>query len=344
MGSTGALALVLAAALAVTARADDLPDVFATGVDDAGMVLPPGAADPHWDVTSAPVSSFAGPSAAVVARNHPVHLSNDAPGTAGSSWIAMSSSTANSVPSGFYVFETEIDLTGFDPATTLVTGRLAADNWVVDLLVNGTSQGSAGGGFQQWTPLQIDAGFVEGVNTLTFVVRNAGYDPMGLRVELSGTADPIDRAIPVDLIARPGKDASVLTARSHGKLPLAVLSTADFDATTIDPTSVVLSGASVAMRGPKGKKGKKAKKGKKRGKSKKSHKSKKDKGDEDDVAEPRPMASHEDVDGDGRNDLVLHFEWRDLSLSADTTNLELIGLTSEGEQVVGQTPIAVPVD
>jgi hypothetical protein len=67
----------------------------------------------------------------------------------------------------------------------------------VDILLNGHSTGNANGAqFVAWTALTINSGFfVAGVNTLDFIVNNGG-GPTGLRVEISGTADPTGTTIP----------------------------------------------------------------------------------------------------------------------------------------------------
>jgi hypothetical protein len=48
-------------------------------------------------------------------------------------------------------------------------------------------------GFTGWSSFTLSGGFIAGVNTLDFIVYNVPQDsgnPTGLRVEMSGTADP----------------------------------------------------------------------------------------------------------------------------------------------------------
>ena len=85
---------------------------------------------------------------------------------------------------------------GSDPATARVTGLVSADNPLVQVLINGADAGyvpSADGlsDYRTLRVLDIAAGFVPGVNILTFITRN--YDDSttnaaGLRTQLSGTA------------------------------------------------------------------------------------------------------------------------------------------------------------
>ena len=103
---------------------------------------------------------------------------------------------------------------------------------------------------------------------------------------------------------RPGSDENPVNLRSRGLLPVAVLSTDAFDATTLDPAAITL-------------------------------------GDNDGADTPVAtrrngtlFASLEDVNEDGLLDLVLHFEVQALvangDLDAGTTFLVLNGATSDG--------------
>jgi len=68
-------------------------------------------------------------------------------------------------------------------------GRLASDN-LVQILLNGADTGMGASDFDHFTGFQITSGFVQGINTLDFVVTNidcgpACVNPTGLRVEYS---------------------------------------------------------------------------------------------------------------------------------------------------------------
>jgi hypothetical protein len=102
----------------------------------------------------------------------------------------------------------------------------------------------------------------------------------------------------VSLDIRPGDDENCINLRSQGKVPAAVLSSLDFDATTLDPATVTLAGAPVVP--------------KKRN---------------------RWMADVEDVNTDGLADLVLHFRTQDLNLTEEDTEATLHGWTMAGEEI-----------
>jgi hypothetical protein len=190
---SAAWAAGLVACAAGTAWADAIP-VFDTGVDADGKTVAVGTADAHWQIVQVPAgSSFAPTAAAIVAAAHPGYVQNDAAGQPGSRWIAPGGDTDAFYPLGVYVYRTTFDLSGFVAATASISGALGSDDGLEDVLVNGVSLGIRGGGPSNMnTTFTIASGFVDGVNTLDFVVRNAGRapGPHGLRVRLDGTADP----------------------------------------------------------------------------------------------------------------------------------------------------------
>jgi hypothetical protein len=106
---------------------------------------------------------------------------------------------------------------------------------------------------------------------------------------LSGQA-PVYMLYPIDI--KPGSYPNSINLKSKGTLPVAILSTPDFDAAMVDPTTVILAGAPVKL---------------------------KNKG--------TPMASLEDVNGDDYRDLVVHIVTQDLDLNEEDTIAYLEGKT-----------------
>jgi hypothetical protein len=101
-------------------------------------------------------------------------------------------------PQGNYDYRTTFDLTGFDLSSASITGGWGTDNSGVDILLNGVSLGFTTPTNAFGSPLSaftINSGFVAGVNSLDFVVFN-GSGPTALRVEMTGSANPVPVPLP----------------------------------------------------------------------------------------------------------------------------------------------------
>ena len=113
-------------------------------------------------------------------------------------------------------------------------------------------------------------------------------------------------AIEVEIDIKPGSDPNPINPSSNGLVPVAILSSKDFDATTVDPTTVQLAGASVAVRG---------------------------KGE--------AMAHQEDVNGDGLTDLVVQVETQSFADLGEGGTVELTGTTFGGQAIIGYDDVIV---
>lgn len=223
----GALACALLAT-AAPASAAPITTLYSTGQGAAG------SADPHYALAGAPggytTAYVVGQNAQFPFDAYWASNSfSPAAGAPASGWIAPTANVNTTHPDGYYTYRTTFDLTGFDPATARVTGFVAADN-AVQVFLNttpGPPAPPAGRGapgvttafappgpdpaVSVYAPLgytftagnfanqsfTLTGGFVPGQNTLTFVVYNevqATGNPTGLRVALSGTADPLPAA------------------------------------------------------------------------------------------------------------------------------------------------------
>jgi hypothetical protein len=127
---------------------------------------------------------------------------------------------------------------------------------------------------------------------------NIEFDQLTLivRGDIEGPA-----AVAVSLDIMPGSDPANVNPRSGGVIPVAILSTADFDATQVDPQSVEF--------GPNG--------------AKEAH------GD----------GHVEDVNGDGWADLLLHFATQATGLRCGDTDAHLAGETFDGQAIEGTDDI-----
>lgn len=171
--------------------------IFNTGVDGAGVVLPDSSVDPHWQIIAGTVG-FPGPNAYVTNPGYPIPpwTAN----TAASKWISPAANANQEFgPFATYIFRTTFDLTGLVPSSASLSGQWASDNQTMEIRLNGVNMLAAPNCadslvdvtcFTTFDPFSISSGFVAGVNTLDFVVVN-GFGPVGLRVEVAGSADPI---------------------------------------------------------------------------------------------------------------------------------------------------------
>jgi hypothetical protein len=113
--------------------------------------------------------------------------------------------------------------------------------------------------------------------------------------------------IEVTVDIKPGSDPNSINLGSKGVIPVAILSDATFDATTVDPETVELAGASVAVGG----KGSKL------------------------------LAHVKDVNGDGLLDLVVKVETEHFNPNGGATSATLTATTFGGEDIEGTDSINI---
>lgn len=111
-------------------------------------------------------------------------------------------------------------------------------------------------------------------------------------------------SVTVDI--KPGAFPNTINLASNGTVPVAVVSTVEFDAATVDPRTVTLAGAPVRRHG-----------------------------------NGAPMASLEDANGDGLLDLVVHVEAGSLQIAPGATEAVLRGNTYDGAAIQGTDSIEV---
>lgn len=117
----------------------------------------------------------------------------------------------------------------------------------------------------------------------------------------------------VEIDIKPESDSNFINLRGKGIIPVAILTTsvadgdeADFDAMDVDPSTLIMAGASARTRGKSGR-----------------------------------IGSFEDVDGDGDLDLVVQFCKDELDLLAEDTEAVLEGQTFDGTPIRGSDSIIV---
>ncbi len=106
----------------------------------------------------------------------------------------------------------------------------------------------------------------------------------------------------VDIDIKPGSFPNSINPRSQGVIPVAILTTATFDATTVDPTTVRFGATGTE-------------------------------------AAPLQFAL-EDVDGDGDIDLILHFSTQATGIQCGSASASLTGETFGGQMIQGSDSIS----
>ena len=105
---------------------------------------------------------------------------------------------------------------------------------------------------------------------------------------------------------KPGSFPNSINLGSNGVVPVAILSSVVFDGTTVDPTTITLADASVRLRG-----------------------------------NGTPIAVFEDVNNDGRLDLVVQVNTEALQLSDGDTQAMLTGRTFDGKSITGTDSVRI---
>jgi hypothetical protein len=162
---------------------DRVPGVYSTGVKDDGSVLDDGATDTHYTL----VTNVDDPTSNTVfvqdSTVFPISTGNWVAESDLSKWVGPRVDPSGEIADGDYVYRMNLDLTGFDPATVILTGMIASDNSVT-ILVNGTDTGISQSGFGALETRTISGVFKPGVNQVDFKVNNgAPPGPTGLRIE-----------------------------------------------------------------------------------------------------------------------------------------------------------------
>jgi hypothetical protein len=113
------------------------------------------------------------------------------------------------------------------------------------------------------------------------------------------------KSVPIDI--KPGTIPKTINLGSQGNVPVAILSTADLDATAVNPYSVKMGAASVRVTGKKG----------------------------------TLQESISDVNGDGRLDMIVHFDTQALGFTSNAVEVCVSGETTGYIRFIGCNPITV---
>lgn len=110
----------------------------------------------------------------------------------------------------------------------------------------------------------------------------------------------------VSIDIKPGSDPNCFNNNGHGVIPVAIMSSVDFDANQVDPTTVTLDGQDVRV-----------------------------------VGKGNMQAHSEDVNGDGLDDLVVQIEDEDGTYQEGDTVATLTGETFDDKSIMGTDTICI---
>jgi hypothetical protein len=186
---------------------------------------------------------------------------------------------------------------GVGTSTDIVIGySLSTDN---DLVIGNYLDNGA-------CPVPTPFSFIGEIDEVELFTVALSADDIGA-IYAAGSAGKC-KAIQVAIDIKPGSDPNSINLGSAGVIPVAIFSTDTFDATTIDPFSIDLNGATVKIVGNKNLK---------------------------------PLCNAEDVDGDGLVDLACKVYTVDFIVELGESVAELHGMTLDGREIIGQDFIRI---
>jgi hypothetical protein len=260
-------------------------------------------------------TNYGTPAAAVLTWKHgswPLITGSDA------AWISSAYYVEDPVNDSWRKFTRTFELC---PGAYNISGsiKVTSDNAEI-VYLNGSEVGSDGevyGPFvddHEWATVltyDLTSHLQAGTNTLVTVVRNyyqsggsTTSNPTGLIYEAVIT---YDCPIQVQIDIKPGSDPNCFNNDDHGVIPVAILGSADFDVTQIDPGSVNLDSLAVKAVG----KGNKL------------------------------LAHIEDVNGDGWDDLVVQIQDQDEAFTSGSGTAKITGQLWDGTPFEGSDSICV---
>jgi len=142
------------------------------------------------------------------------------------------------------------------------------------------------------------------LKSITFAFASTGGDEVVGIDSVTITGDPI--VIPVSIDIKPGSQPNSINPKSNGKIPIAILSTEEFDALQMVNKDSLTFGRT---------------------------------GDEDSLAFCNYRG--EDINGDGLKDLVCHFYTEDTGFLCGDTEGVLKGMTMDGTPIEGKDSVKI---
>lgn len=196
-------ALLLATTLQRAYAVQIVTGLYNTGVDSTGTPLAEGTYDQNYSLVSAPAGAPLGATMALT-TSYPVSPAGPwmAP-DAISAWVVPAGSYEAFGPPGTYDFQTSFSIaSGVNPnSIPVITGGVAGDDYITNILINGSGIGIQPGGYGGYSGLASftlpSSYYMNGKNVIDFIVTNLGTNnnPVGLRVEFNS---PYNISTPID--------------------------------------------------------------------------------------------------------------------------------------------------
>ncbi len=168
-------------------------------------------------------------------------------------------------------------------------------------VVTDPPSGSASVNTDRTVTYNPDSGFT-GTDAFSYTAADGNGLTASANVTVTVNADGI--AVSIDI--RPGNPNNRINLQSNGVLPVAVFSTSEFDATTIDPATVTLAGAPIRVRG-----------------------------------NGRRLVLRIDLNRDRVRDLLTFFSIQELELTVADQTAVLRGRTTDGTRIRGEDSVQV---
>jgi hypothetical protein len=170
-----------------------------TGVDAGGNLVALGEETNFWTLLSAPVGATEPIGSNAFRFRHPSYAAD----TLTSAWVSMAAS-GNASVFGVYVYALEVDLTGIEPNSVLISGQFSTDNDGFIRVNGGPTAATTGfSAFGSLHNFALSSGFVAGINTIEVGVNNGG-NPTAFHVLFSTqTSSPIN-GTPRGSVPEPG--------------------------------------------------------------------------------------------------------------------------------------------
>lgn len=176
------LVLVLLATMTASAGAA-VVGLYGTGLTTAGGLNAAGNVDANYTLNGGKVY-VSDPTV------YPISDGSWVGNTKTSQWISPAKDPGTTEPTTTYTYQTTFTATNVNLNSLTINGSVAADD-IVSIKLNGSTIYNQIGGYTSWTSFILNSSnssFLNGTNTLSFIVNNSGGGPTGLQVQIQSVS------------------------------------------------------------------------------------------------------------------------------------------------------------